>query len=68
MVGSDGVATGRTAYVTFKDPKALEIALLLSVWPLALIGLIYNNHKHTTAISVFMIAVANVVFVGCHCR
>ncbi|KAK3146083.1 hypothetical protein QOZ80_3BG0261420 [Eleusine coracana subsp. coracana] len=26
----DGVATGRTAYVTFKDPKALEIALLLS--------------------------------------
>ncbi|TVU45026.1 hypothetical protein EJB05_04495 [Eragrostis curvula] len=26
----DGVATGRTAYVTFKEPKALEIALLLS--------------------------------------
>uniref|UniRef100_A0A0E0KJ12 RRM domain-containing protein n=1 Tax=Oryza punctata TaxID=4537 RepID=A0A0E0KJ12_ORYPU len=26
----DGVVTGRTAYVTFKDPKALEIALLLS--------------------------------------
>ncbi|OEL31264.1 Binding partner of ACD11 1 [Dichanthelium oligosanthes] len=26
----DGAATGRTAYVTFKDPKALEIALLLS--------------------------------------
>ncbi|XP_062214586.1 binding partner of ACD11 1-like [Phragmites australis] len=26
----DGVATGRTAYVTFKDPNALEIALLLS--------------------------------------
>ncbi|KAL5210214.1 hypothetical protein ABZP36_005837 [Zizania latifolia] len=26
----DGLATGRTAYVTFKDPKALEIALLLS--------------------------------------
>ncbi|KAG5556291.1 hypothetical protein RHGRI_006786 [Rhododendron griersonianum] len=23
----------RTAFVTFKDPKALEIALLLSVWP-----------------------------------
>ncbi|XP_006651820.1 binding partner of ACD11 1 [Oryza brachyantha] len=29
-IGCDGVATGRTAYVTFKDPKALEIALLLS--------------------------------------
>jgi hypothetical protein len=29
---SDTVASGRTAYVTFKDPKALEIALLLSVW------------------------------------
>jgi hypothetical protein len=43
VVGSDGVATGRTAYVTFKDPKALEIALLLSVWPLALIGLIHNK-------------------------
>ncbi|KAM0866198.1 hypothetical protein ACQ4PT_042784 [Festuca glaucescens] len=26
----DGAPTGRTAYVTFKDPKALEIALLLS--------------------------------------
>ncbi|XP_066319889.1 binding partner of ACD11 1-like [Miscanthus floridulus] len=26
----DTVASGRTAYVTFKDPKALEIALLLS--------------------------------------
>ncbi|KAI4984866.1 hypothetical protein ZWY2020_017496 [Hordeum vulgare] len=26
----DGVAAGRTAYVTFKDAKALEIALLLS--------------------------------------
>jgi hypothetical protein len=43
VVGSDGVAMGRTAYVTFKDPKALEIALLLSVCPLALIGLIYNK-------------------------
>lgn len=32
------MATGRTAYVTFKDPKALEIALLLSVWLCALIG------------------------------
>ncbi|KAM0929564.1 hypothetical protein ACQ4PT_001605 [Festuca glaucescens] len=26
----DGAPAGRTAYVTFKDPKALEIALLLS--------------------------------------
>uniref|UniRef100_A0ACD5WBT1 Uncharacterized protein n=1 Tax=Avena sativa TaxID=4498 RepID=A0ACD5WBT1_AVESA len=26
----DGATAGRTAYVTFKDPKALEIALLLS--------------------------------------
>ncbi|CAN6297781.1 unnamed protein product [Urochloa humidicola] len=29
-ISFDAVATGRTAYVTFKDPKALEIALLLS--------------------------------------
>ncbi|VAI21919.1 unnamed protein product [Triticum turgidum subsp. durum] len=28
--GRDGAAAGRTAYVTFKDAKALEIALLLS--------------------------------------
>jgi len=27
----------KTAYVTFKDPKALEIALLLSVMPLFLL-------------------------------
>jgi hypothetical protein len=36
---SDGAPAGRTAYVTFKDPKALEIALLLSVCPFSRIEL-----------------------------
>jgi len=38
VVVSDTVASGRTAYVTFKDPKALEIALHLSVWIQIMMG------------------------------
>jgi len=35
---SDTVASGRTSYVTFKDPKALEIAIQLSVWIQIMMG------------------------------
>jgi hypothetical protein len=38
VVAGDTVASGRTAYVTFKDPKALEIALHLSVWIQIMMG------------------------------
>jgi hypothetical protein len=52
---SDAVATGRTAYATFKDVKALEITLLLSVCMAS------RNHPTVT----FICAVEVFVQSGC---